>query len=112
MISKNKEASIYGVIDERTKAVVHQGDAYAARFMMFALLVDVIVRGLKLNNPITNSNWDLMLIVIVGGFISTIFQYKQKILFSRPFSRAFAVIISLMVLAAIISLLAIKFIFK
>jgi hypothetical protein len=28
--SQNKEVSIYGIVDERTKAIVNQGDAYTA----------------------------------------------------------------------------------
>lgn len=86
---QNKDISIYGIIDERTKAIVYQGDAYTGRFMLFAILLDVVIRGLALSNPITSSNWDLMLIVIIGGFISTAFQIKNKVILNRPFSRKF-----------------------
>ena len=103
---------LYGVVDERTKAIANQGDAYTARFMLFAVLIDVIIRGLELNNPITSANWDLMFIVIVGGLISTVYQIKNKIMFNRPFSRSLLFIICLMGLCAIIAMLAVYFIKK
>lgn len=105
---QNKNVPLYGVVDERTKAIVYQGDAYTARFMLFALLIDIFVRGLNLNNPIIASNWDLMLIVIIGGLISTAFQIKSKVMFNRPINRSFIFIILLMGFSAIIALL-IKF---
>lgn len=101
--SENKEVSIYGIVDERTKAIVNQGDAYTGRFVLFALLIDVVIRGLKYDVPFINSNWDLMLIVIVGGFISTAFQIKNRVIFNRPFSKSFKFIILLMGLSAVLA---------
>lgn len=103
---ETKEIPMYGVIDERTKSIVYQGDAYTGRFMLFAVLIDVVIRGLNLNNSFIDSNWDLMLIVIVGGMISTIFQVKNKVMLSRPFSRSFIFIASIMGLSALLALLA------
>ena len=111
-IEQSKNIPIYGMIDERTKAIVYQGDAYTARFMLFAVLLDVIIRGLKLNDPLTTSNWDLMLIVIIGGLISTAYQIKSKVIFNRPFSRSFLFIILFMGLCAIIAFLAVFFFTK
>lgn len=102
---QDKNIPIYGIIDERTKSIVYQGDAYTGRFMLFATLFDVSIRGLKLNDSITSSNWDLMLIVIVGGIISTAYQIKNKVIFNRPFSRSFLYIIALMGLSAVIAFL-------
>jgi hypothetical protein len=99
--SKNKDVSIYGIVDERTKAVVYQGDAYTGRFMLFAILFDVFLRGLKLNIPFIDSNWDLMFIVIIGGFISTAYQIKNKVIFNRPLSKSFYFIILLMGFSAL-----------
>ena len=98
---ENKEVSIYGIVDERTKAIVNQGDAYTGRFMVFALFIDIGIRGLKLNVPFINSNWDLMLIVIVGGFISTAYQIKSKVIFNRPLSKSFKFLILLIGLSAV-----------
>lgn len=99
--SENKEVSIYGIVDERTKAVVYQGDAYTGRFMLFAVLIDVVLRGLKLNISFIDSNWDLMLIVIMGGIISTAYQIKNKVIFNRPFSKSFYFVILLMGFSAL-----------
>lgn len=106
---QSKDIPIYGMIDERTKAIVYQGDAYTARFMLFAVLLDVFIRGLNFNDPITASNWDLILIVIIGGTISTAYQIKNKVIFNRPFSRSFLFILLLMGLSAIIAFLAMVF---
>lgn len=103
---QSKDTPIYGIVDERTKSVVYQGDAYTGRFMLFAVLVDVVIRGLKLNDPLTTSNWDLMLIVIIGGIISTAYQVKNKVIFNRPFSRSFVFITLLLVVSAFIAFLA------
>jgi len=99
--SENKEVSIYGIVDERTKAIVNQGDAYTGRFMVFAILIDIGIRGLKPDVPFISSNWDLMLIVIVGGLISTAFQIKRKVIFNRPFSKSFRFLVLLIGLSAL-----------
>lgn len=116
MVKKNngqgKNISLYGVIDERTKAIVYQGDSYTARFMLFAVLIDVIVRGFDLIHPITSSNWDLMGIVIIGGFISTVFQIKSKVIFNRPFSHSFIFVILLMGFCAVIAFLLMRIFIK
>jgi len=98
---ETKEVSIYGIVDERTRAIVNQGDAYTARFVVFALFIDIGIRGLKLDVPFINSNWDLMLIVIVGSFISTAYQLKSKVIFNRPFSKSFKFLILLIGLSAV-----------
>lgn len=101
-----KNTPLYGIIDERTKAVVYQGDAYTGRFMLFAVLIDVVLRSTNLLNDFFASNWDLMLIVIVGGFISTIFQIKNKILFNRPATKSLLFISVLMGISAIVAMVA------
>ena len=100
---QGKDIPLYGIVDERTKAVVYKGDAYTGRFMLFAVLFDVFIRGLKFNIPIINSNWDLMLIVIIGGIISTIYQIKNKVMFSRQHSRSFLYLIILIGISAIVA---------
>ena len=110
--SENKESSIYGVIDERTKSIVYQGDAYTGRFMLFAVLLDIVIRGLIPRGPLISSNWDLMIIVIVGGIISTVYQIKSKVIFNRPFSRSLIFIALLLGFSAIIAFIAASIISK
>ncbi|NMC56586.1 MAG: hypothetical protein GYA50_05135 [Eubacteriaceae bacterium] len=62
-----EDKPFYGKVDERTKAVVYKADSYTARFMMFAVLIDVFARGLNIDISFFNSNWDLMLIVICNA---------------------------------------------
>ncbi|WPC39772.1 hypothetical protein [Clostridium sp. JS66] len=90
--TQGKSTPIYGIIDERTKAVVYQGDAYACRFIMFAILFDIFIRGLHLSNPLIESNFDLMLIVIIGGLISTAYQIKRKVISHHSAARSFIII--------------------
>lgn len=104
--SKNKEVSIYGIVDERTKAIVYQGDAYTGRFMLFAVLIDVVLRGFNLNIPFIDSNWDLMLIVIMGSFISTAYQIKNKVIFNRPLSKSLHFVTLLIGFSALIAFIA------
>jgi len=107
MFNKNKEQDknipMYGIIDERTKAIANQGDAYSGRFMLFAVLIAIFVRGLNLNISFINSNWDLMSIVIIGGFISTAYQIKNKIIFNRPLSKSILFILLIVVISALIA---------
>lgn len=98
---QSKDVPLYGIVDERTKAVVYQGDAYTGRFMLFAVLFDVFIRGLDLNLPMMDANWDLILIVLIGGLISTVYQIKNKIIFNRPRSRSFLFLIALMGISAL-----------
>jgi len=46
---QEKDIPLYGIVDERTKAIVSQGDAYTGRFMLFAVLIAVAIRGFNLN---------------------------------------------------------------
>lgn len=106
--TKEKNVPLYGVVDERTKAIAIQGDSYTAKFMLFAVLVDVMLRSLDILDSFTDSNWDLILIVIIGGFISTFYQVKNKIMFQRPFVRSFIYILLLLVLSGSVAFILIK----
>ena len=101
--SQNKDVPLYGIVDERTKAIAYQGDAYTGRFMLFAVLLAVFLRGLKLNIPLIDSNWDLMLIVIIGGVISTAYQIKNKVIVNRPLSKSFLFVALLIGFSALVA---------
>ena len=62
--------------DERTVAVENASYRWAYAVLTFALLVDVMYRGLLRNE----AAWDLMALVIVGGGICTVYQARQKTL--------------------------------
>lgn len=76
MFRKMIDSIPYGTIDERTKAIAYQGDAYACRFLMFAILFDAFYRGISS----VNTTWDLLIIVMIAGGISLFYQIKHKVI--------------------------------
>ena len=62
--------------DERTVAVEHASYRWAYIVLTYALLVDVMYRGLFRNE----AAWDLMALVIGGGIFCSVYQARQKIL--------------------------------
>jgi hypothetical protein len=62
--------------DERTVAVEHASYRWAYIVLTYALLVDVMYRGLFRHE----AAWDLMALVIVGAAICTVYQARQKTL--------------------------------
>ncbi|GAU79539.1 hypothetical protein [Fusibacter sp. 3D3] len=105
--SKHDKALLYGRVDERTKQIVNQGDAYMGRFALFAILIAVMVRGLPHNIGFIHDNWDLMGIVIIGSFISTAYQIKYKVIFNENRLKSFGFIVGMMGLCAIIAFIAV-----
>lgn len=62
--------------DERTTYIENFSYTIGYKFIAYALLLDVIYRSIKFNE----APWDLLAIVIISGIVTTIYQYKQKIL--------------------------------
>lgn len=62
--------------DERTVAVESASYKWAYIFISFALLIDVMYRGLVRNE----AAWDLMALVVVGGAVCAVYQARQKTL--------------------------------
>ena len=62
--------------DERTVAVENASYRWAYLLLTYALLVDVMYRGLFRND----AAWDLMALVIGGGIFCGVYQARQKIL--------------------------------
>jgi hypothetical protein len=102
--SKLYNTPLYGRVDERTQQIVNQGDAYMGRFAISAILMAVIVRGLPHNLAFINDNWDLMGIVIVGTFISTIYQIRYKVIFNENRVKSLWFIAGLVGISVILSL--------
>jgi hypothetical protein len=59
--------------DERTVAVANAGYRLAYMVLTYALLVDVMVRGLVLRE----AAWDLLALVVAGGVICTVHQERK-----------------------------------
>lgn len=62
--------------DERAIFIENVSYKFGYNLITFALLLDVIYRGLILNE----AAWDLLGIIIISGLVMTLYQYKQKIL--------------------------------
>ena len=73
--------------DERTVAVENASYRWAYTFVSFALLIDVVYRGMFRHE----AAWDLLALVIVGGGVCTIHQARQKI-WTRRWARDAALV--------------------
>lgn len=62
--------------DEREVFIENVSYKFGYNFVTFALLLDVVYRGLRFNE----APWDLLAIIIISGVVMTVYQYKQKIL--------------------------------
>ncbi len=62
--------------DERTVAVENASYRWAYGLLTYALLLDVMWRGLVRHE----AAWDLMALVIVGGAVAGAYQARQRIL--------------------------------
>lgn len=62
--------------DERTTFIENVSYKFGYNFIAFALLIDVMYRGVRNNE----SSWDLLAIIITSGLVMTAYQYRQKIL--------------------------------
>ena len=61
--------------DERAISVEKSSYTFAFKIISFAILLDVMYRALVLNQ----ASWDLLGIVILGGFAATLYQTRYKI---------------------------------
>ncbi|WP_026884927.1 DUF6442 family protein [Clostridium akagii] len=89
--------------DERATFIENKSFKYGYNFISIALLLDVVYRGIWLNQ----SSWDLLGIVMLSALPTTVYQYKQKI-----FTRSWKIsILFLFIFTAILGV-ALAFILK
>jgi uncharacterized membrane protein YfcA len=88
--------------DERTVVVEDASYRFAYGFIAFALLLDVMYRSLvKQEAP-----WDLLAFVVLGGVVSTLYQWKHKTLTGRSFRLLAVVMVVSGVVAALVAIAA------
>jgi hypothetical protein len=63
-------------IDERTMAISNAAHTWGLNFLLFALLLDVMFRGLVFGE----AAWDLLGLVIISGAISSAYMARHKVL--------------------------------
>ena len=85
--------------DERTQAVENAGYKWAYIFIAYGLLIDVTVRGFFFEQ----AAWDLLAFVILGGAVTTFYQYRQNALPQRYAKGAIVVVILSGVIAFIVA---------
>ncbi len=62
--------------DERTMYIENSSYKYGYLFTAFALLINIAYRSFNFNE----APWDLFGIIIISGFVMSIYQYKHNIL--------------------------------
>ena len=72
-----KDQSI--IRDERTIAVENSSYRWAYLLLSFGLLVIVAYRSFLWRE----SSWDLMVLVLLGGFVTTLYQWSHRVLSRR-----------------------------
>lgn len=87
--------------DERTVAVENASYRWSYGFLSFGLLVLVAVRSFVYKE----SAWDLMALVILGGFLNTAYQGFHGVLSRQWAVACLASMIGAAILAAIIAFL-------
>jgi hypothetical protein len=65
--------------DERTVAVENASYRWGFTFVMFGVLVLAMCRAFLLDE----SSWDLLALVIVGGFVPSVYQGYHRVLTRR-----------------------------
>ena len=85
--------------DERTIFIENASYKYGYNFISFALLLDVMYRSLRFNE----APWELLGIIIISGFIITIYQYQQKILGKTWMKTALFTFVSAIIFTCIFS---------
>ena len=88
------------VRDERTVVVEDASYRFAYIFITYALLLDVMYRSLVRQE----ASWELLAIVIVGGAISTVYQWRRKILTGHSLKVAVVTFGAAGIVAALIAL--------
>ena len=87
--------------DERTRAVEDASYRVGFNIICFGLLIDLVVRSVLYPNE---SVWDLMALVVISGFASTIYHARHKTL-PPNFLR------SMLVLGVVVALLSAALVF-
>ena len=91
-----KDQSI--IRDERTIAVENSSYRWAYLLLSFGLLTVVAYRSFLWRE----SSWDLMALVILGGLVTTLYQWSQRVLSRRWLFMAITTGIVAAVIAAVI----------
>ena len=62
--------------DKKTTYIENNGYKYGCYIFNFGLLIDIVYRSTRLSE----SPWDLYILLFLGGLVTTAYPYKEKIL--------------------------------
>lgn len=94
------------IIDERTESISYRGDAYAGRFLMFAVLLYAALRGFLYHE--SASGW--FAIAMAAAAISTLYKMKKKIYDWKRFGLWMLLIVMVGALSGLILVLILRYI--
>ena len=84
--------------DERTTAVENESFRWGYLFQAYGLLLIVAYRGFVLGE----ASWDLLVLVVLGGAITALYQARQRVLSGRCALAALVTMLIAGVLAAVL----------
>ncbi len=90
--------------DERTIAVENASYRWAYMILTYAILVDVVIRGIFRNE----AAWDLMAFVIVSGIFCTIYQSRLQTLVHGWSRKVMLVSLAAAVVAAVVATIVVS----
>lgn len=88
--------------DERTAQVENTSYKFGYLFIAFSLLLDIAYRSFFRNE----APWDLFGIIILGGFVTSVYQYQQKVIGKSWVRASWLTVLIAFVLGLVIALVA------
>jgi len=85
--------------DERTVAVENASNTWVLAFTTFALLIDVVCRGVFFHEQA----WDLLALACVPGLVAMMYQARQKIWGPRIWKARLIVAFVTAIVAAVVA---------
>lgn len=90
--------------DERTTFIENQSYRYGYIVLNFGILIDIMYRSFRLNE----ASWDLFGLIFLGGMVTTVYQYRNKIFTKRWIRDILLLIVVSAIVAAVVMFLAQK----
>ncbi len=90
--------------DERTTFIENQSYRFAYIVLNFGILIDIMYRSFRLNE----APWDLFGLIFLGGMVTTVYQYRNKIFTKRWIRDILLLIVVSAIVAAVVMFLAQK----
>lgn len=90
--------------DERTIFIENQSYRFGYAILNFGILIDIMYRSIRFNETC----WDLFGLVFLGGLVTTVYQFKQKIFTKKWIKAILLLIISTAIFGVIFTFIIIR----